>query len=144
MVGVNVINAFQILSEQANKVCVFSYSLTRKSKIVLRQVKTVHVAVPTSGAISFAFVLSFKQQVVENHQILLVRAQFFWIKCVANRLVKFAFYIGFAGLVFDISSSSSIGDRLRCIISSWWSNSRIIASFGSYSSSAFLRIRYSP
>jgi len=36
VVVVNVINIFQILSEQTNEVCVFSYSLTRKSKIVLR------------------------------------------------------------------------------------------------------------
>ena len=61
VVVVSVINVFKILSEQANEVCVFSYSLRRKSKIVLRQVKTIHVAVPTSGVIGFAFVLSFKQ-----------------------------------------------------------------------------------
>jgi len=61
VVVVNVINIFQILSEQANEVCVFSYSLTRKSKIVLRYVKTIYVAVTTSGVIGFAFVLSFKQ-----------------------------------------------------------------------------------
>jgi len=63
VVVVNMINIFfQILSEQANEVCVFSYSLTLKSKIVLRYVNTIHVAVTASGVIGFVlFVLSFKQ-----------------------------------------------------------------------------------
>ena len=78
------IDILQILSKETDKIGIFSYSLTRKSKIVLRQVETIHVAMSTSGVISFTFVLSFKQQVIENHQVFLVRAQFFRIKYVAR------------------------------------------------------------
>ena len=57
----DVVDIFLVLRKEADKVSVFSYSLTKKPKIVLSQVETVHVTVSVSGVISFAFILSFQK-----------------------------------------------------------------------------------
>jgi len=59
MVVVNMIDVFEVLRKETDKVRVFSYRLTWQFEVILSQVETVHVAVTTSGIISLTFVLSF-------------------------------------------------------------------------------------
>ena len=51
------INIFQILREKANKVSVFSDSLCRKFKIVLRKVKAVYVTMSSTNIVTFTLIL---------------------------------------------------------------------------------------
>ena len=53
------INVFKILREKANKVSVFSNSLSRKFEIVLRKVKAVYITMSSTNIVTFALVLFF-------------------------------------------------------------------------------------
>jgi len=58
VVAIIMVDIFQVLRKQTDKVCVFSYRLAWKLKVILSYVETVDIRMAASRIISFALVLS--------------------------------------------------------------------------------------
>jgi len=81
-------NIILVLSKQTKKICIFSNCLTRQFKIILAQMQTITIWMPSTNVIDFTLVLLLKQEIVKYHEILLLWRQFFQVSHIVWRFMK--------------------------------------------------------
>ena len=76
------VNILLVLGKETKEICIFSNFLTRQFEIILTQIQTITIWMPSTNVIGVTLVLFLKQEVIKYHQIFMLRGDFFWVRLI--------------------------------------------------------------